>query len=137
MIGKSGNSNSKSTSNGASLEVCNIALGTTIEGTVKVEANIRLEGIIHGTVTCSGRIVISASGFIHGDIVCKNIVSEGKVEGNIVAKEKIHLLPTASVTGNMKYKTLQIDAGAAFDGQAICAPSTPSTKKTEVASKNA
>jgi cytoskeletal protein CcmA (bactofilin family) len=129
MFGKNGNtpkSSSKPSINGISsaLEVCNIALGTTIEGSFKAEANIRLEGSIYGNVSCSGRIVMSKNAYIKGDIVCQNIVSEGKVEGNIVAKEKIHLFATAIIEGNIKYNQLQIEEGAIFNGQSICAKST-------------
>ncbi|WMX12578.1 MULTISPECIES: polymer-forming cytoskeletal protein [unclassified Aureispira] len=135
MFGKNGNTpknNSKSSTNTtSSLEVCNIALGTTIEGSFKAEANIRLEGSIYGNVSCSGRIVMSKNAYIKGDIICQNIVSEGKVEGNIVAKEKVHLFATAIVEGNIKYTKLQIEEGAIFNGQAMCAKSTtaPSIKE--------
>jgi cytoskeletal protein CcmA (bactofilin family) len=114
------------------LEVCNIAQGTTIEGTVKVDSNIRLEGLIQGAVTCGGRLVMSSTAKIIGDVICKNIISEGIVEGNIVAKEKIHLMPTSIVLGNIKYKSLQIDLGAVLNGQAICSASEVSFSKEEV-----
>ena len=64
---KNGTTNNKSNSNGSILEVCNIAQGTTIEGTVKAEANIRLEGIVHGSVTCGGRLVMSNTAYIKGN----------------------------------------------------------------------
>ena len=112
------------------LEVCNIAQGTTIKGNLKVESNIRIEGIIEGTVTCSGRLVLSKTGKIKGDILCKNIISEGIVYGDIVAKDKIHLLSSAVITGNIKYNCLQIDLGATLNGQAICA-SSPSVLPQE------
>ena len=108
-------------SNNEELDVCNIAQGTTIKGNLKVESNIRLEGFIEGSVTCSGRLVLSKTGKIKGNILCKNIISEGIIEGDIVAKEKIHLLSTATTTGNIKYNCLQIDLGATLNGQAICA----------------
>lgn len=129
MFGKNGTSpKSNSNSPNTALEVCNIAIGTTIEGTFKAESNIRLEGTIHGSVSCAGRIVMSKNAYIKGDIVCQNIVSEGKVEGDIIAKDKIHLCPTAIVEGNIKYTTLQIEAGAIFNGQAICAKSKAAPK---------
>ena len=135
---KNSTTNNKSISNGSTLEVCNIAQGTTIEGTVKAEANIRLEGIVHGSVTCGGRLVMSNTAYIKGNIICKDIDSEGKIEGDIVAKEKIHLRPTAIVMGNIKYKTLQVDSGATFTGQAICSNSSNvKASKSEAVARNA
>jgi cytoskeletal protein CcmA (bactofilin family) len=137
MFGKNGNtpkSSSKPSMNGTStpLEVCNIASGTTINGDFKAESNIRLEGSIYGNVSCSGRIVMSQNAHIKGDIICQNIVSEGKVEGNIVVKEKVHLFPTAIIEGNIKYNTLQIEEGAILNGQAMCTKSSsaPSLKES-------
>jgi|VirMetMinimDraft_7_1064189.scaffolds.fasta_scaffold29778_3 cytoskeletal protein CcmA (bactofilin family) len=136
MFGKNGNTpknSSKPSINGSStpLEVCNIASGTTINGDFKAESNIRLEGSIYGNVSCSGRIVMSQNAHIKGDIICQNIVSEGKVEGNIVVKEKVHLFSTAIIEGNIKYATLQIEDGAIFNGQAMCSKSAaaPSIKE--------
>ncbi|WP_264792934.1 bactofilin family protein [Aureispira anguillae] len=129
MFGKNGNAPKPNASvNNSALEVCNIGLGTTINGTFKADSNIRLEGSIYGSVTCAGRIVMSKNAYIKGDIVCQNIVSEGKVEGDIVAKEKIHLQATAIVEGNLKYATLEIDSGAIFNGQAVSAKSNSAPK---------
>jgi cytoskeletal protein CcmA (bactofilin family) len=125
MFGKT--EKNKTNSNNMSSEVCNIGEGTTIEGVVKVDSNLRLDGNIYGSVTCGGRIVMSASGYIKGDIVCKNMISEGKVEGNILGQEKIHLKATAIVEGNIKYKRLEVDSGASFNGQAICSKSSTNT----------
>jgi len=136
MFGKNGttpknNSTPSNNNSSSSLEVCNIALGTTITGSFKAESNIRLEGSIYGNVSCSGRIVMSQNAYIKGDIVCQNIVSEGKVEGNIIVKEKIHLFSSAIVEGDIKYTKLQIEDGAIFNGQATCIKSTvaPSIKE--------
>lgn len=143
MFGKNGNpskSSSKPSSNGTStpLEVCNIASGTTINGDFKAESNIRLEGAIYGKVFCSGRIVMSQSAHIKGDIICQDIVVEGKIEGNIVAKEKVHLCSTAIVEGNIKYTVLQIEEGAILNGQATCIKSTgaPFLKESQNAQKS-
>lgn len=143
MFGKNGNTpknSSKPSSNGTStpLEVCNIAAGTTINGDFKAESNIRLEGAIYGKVSCSGRIVMSQNAHIKGDIICRNIVSEGKIEGNINAKEKVHLFSTAIVEGNIKYTALQIEEGAIFSGQAMCTQSAkaPSLKESQNAQKS-
>lgn len=136
MFNKSGKV-SEITPNNSSLDVCNIALGTTIEGNVKVKSNLRLEGIINGSVTCSGRLVMSKTAQIIGDIVCANMISEGKVEGNVTVKEKIQLLATASITGNVKYSVIQIDAGATLNGQLSCIQLGVNSNQKEISTKNA
>lgn len=138
MFGKNGQSpKTTSTPKPNSLDVCNIALGTNIKGNFKAESNIRLEGSIHGTVSCSGRIVMSKSAYIEGDIICQNIVTEGKVKGNIVAKNKIHLQGTAVIEGNLKYSSLQIEEGAIFNGQSIAVQNNAHSNKLGASEKGA
>lgn len=98
-------------------EVCNIAAGTVIKGSFKSNAHLRLEGNIFGNVKCSGRLVIAPSGSIDGDVECHTLVSEGKVQGNVLSSDLIHLQGTAQLYGDMVCGRLQIDEGATFAGQ--------------------
>lgn len=98
-------------------EVCNISLGTVINGSFKSDAHIRLEGKISGNVQCSGRLVIAASGSVDGDIECHTLVSEGKVTGNVSANELIQLQATAQLQGDIICSRLNIEDGALFIGQ--------------------
>lgn len=100
------------------LEVCNIATGTTIQGNFNAQSNIRLEGIIEGDVQCKGRIVLSKEARITGDVQCYTMICEGQIEGNVTAQDSVHLLGTANLKGNLIYRSLQIDQGAVFNGQA-------------------
>ncbi|MCP4440969.1 MAG: polymer-forming cytoskeletal protein [Aureispira sp.] len=99
-----------------SKEVCNIAAGTVIEGTVKVTSHIRLEGKIIGDVTCDGRLVMSKNASIIGNIKCNSLLTEGTIEGNISAKTDVRLHSTASIKGNIKCTHIHIDHGASFNG---------------------
>lgn len=121
MFGKNDTKGSKnSLVNTAELEVCNIAKGTTIEGNFKAQSNIRLEGVIEGDVECIGRIVLSEQAQIKGSVNCHTILCKGHVIGNIVAKNTIHLYPTAVIEGDIFYQKLQVDEGAVFNGNASC-----------------
>lgn len=123
MFGKTA-SDTTTTPQKVSSDVCNIAQGTTITATVKVESNMRLEGTIIGDVTCHGRLVLAPSGLIEGNVISKNILCEGKIKGDIVAQQNIHLFSTAIIEGNIKYPAMQMDTGAVFNGQATCTKGT-------------
>ena len=43
-----------------------IALGTMVKGTITVEGDLRLDGIIEGNVSCRGKVVIGPQGRIKG-----------------------------------------------------------------------
>jgi len=111
-------------------EVCNIAKGTSIDGNVKVAANMRLEGTIKGNVDCGGRLVMSASAKITGDITCQNLVTEGNIKGNVTVKDYLFMQSTANIHGDVSYKRIKIDEGGVIVGQLSCI-ATKKAAKTE------
>jgi cytoskeletal protein CcmA (bactofilin family) len=98
--------------------VCQIAMGTIITGNVKVqEANMRLDGQIIGEVFCAGRLILSQNALIQGNIDCLELVCEGKIEGNILARNGCALLRTAQIYGDIETKFLQVENGAILNGK--------------------
>jgi len=45
-----------------------IAAGVIIEGTVITEGDVRVEGQLNGTLICKGKLVLGATGRVHGNI---------------------------------------------------------------------
>ena len=97
-------------------EVCQLAHGTIIDGNIEVPANVRLEGTINGNIKCSGRLVMSKAAEINGDVDANELVSEGKVKGDVNVKKITVLQPTAVIVGDLKCESLQIENGAIFNG---------------------
>ncbi|MBX7240429.1 MAG: polymer-forming cytoskeletal protein [Bacteroidia bacterium] len=93
-----------------------ISNGTVIVGTINAEGDMRVEGKIIGTVTCSSRLVVSASGYIEGTIDAKNAIVEGEIKGNVVAREVLQIDKTGKITGDIFTSKLVIQLGALFTG---------------------
>lgn len=93
-----------------------ISAGTVIVGTVNAEGDMRVEGKIIGTVTCSSRLVVSASGYIEGSIDAKNAIIEGEIKGNVVTREVLQIDKTGKVFGDIFTSKLVIQLGAVFTG---------------------
>lgn len=96
---------------------CILAQGTIIDGKIKVDADLRLEGEIKGNVDCSGKLVMSKSAIILGNVTCNELLCEGKITGNIKSKQGVILLSTAQINGDVECTHLQIDNGASFNGR--------------------
>ena len=90
-----------------------IAQGMYIEGNIKTNSVMNLEGEIKGDVQAD-TIVINQTGKIEGNIRCKTLNIAGGFSGTIVA-EKISVAETAKLTGDLEYKTLAVDYGAVMD----------------------
>lgn len=94
-----------------------IGKGTTIEGSIKLQNSLRVDGKIKGNVNTPESIVVGKDGEINGEITVGNAVVGGKVEGKIEAKGKVVLESKSSFSGEMITAKLVIDEGAFFDGQ--------------------
>jgi cytoskeletal protein CcmA (bactofilin family) len=91
--------------------------GSSLEGTLKVENSIRVDGRIKGHVTTTESLVIGKEGEIEGEIIVKNAIIGGRVRGKISAVGKVVLETQALFQGEMKTSRLVIDDGAVFDGR--------------------
>lgn len=94
-----------------------IGKGSSLEGTLKVENSLRVDGKIKGHVTTTDSLVIGKEGDIEGEIIAKNAIIGGRVRGKINATGKVVLEAKAFFQGEMKTSRLVIDDGAVFDGR--------------------
>ena len=94
-----------------------VGKGSSLEGTLKVENSIRVDGRIKGHVTTTESLVIGKEGEIEGEVIAKNAIIGGRVRGKISATGKVVLEGKALFQGEMKTARLVIDDGAVFDGR--------------------
>jgi len=86
--------------------------GTTVEGNIRTESDIRIDGTVLGDLDCSGKVIIGPSGDIKGDITCQSAVIEGQFEGNLAVAEILTLKETAIINGEASYDKLVVHQGA-------------------------
>lgn len=118
-----------------------IVSGTSIEGEIKTDSNIRIDGAVKGTITAKGRLVVGASGSIEGDVVCENADIEGKITGKISVNGLLSLKSTARLECDITTKKLAIEPGAVFTGNCTMGggvikefkntPSEPQSRQSE------
>ena len=63
-----------------------------------------------------GNLTIGQTAIVFADIMGDNIIIGGRVKGRITAKERLTLLPTAIVEGDIYPAKLNIAEGAIFEG---------------------
>jgi cytoskeletal protein CcmA (bactofilin family) len=101
--------------------------GTVIIGDIDTQSDIRIDGIIKGNVTTSGRLVIGNTAKIEGNISCANVDVLGNVLGDISATGMVALKAPAQVKGNISSLTLSIESGVVFNGN--CQMTNKGTKE--------
>lgn len=88
-----------------------------IRGELTGEGDMKLMGGFHGTIDLVGTIVIGESAQVEADIAATNIIVGGHVKGNLIASGRVDLLPTGSVTGNVKTGSIAAAEGASLKGE--------------------
>ncbi len=112
---KNGQKNSK-TQEGSTPSFNQIASGTSMEGDVKSNGDIRVDGYIKGSLQTKGKLVIGSTGKIEGEIQCTHADVSGEIKGNIVVAELLQLKSTAKLMGDIVTNKLAIEPGANFSG---------------------
>lgn len=89
--------------------------GTVVEGTVKSESDIRVDGTIKGKLHCDAKVIIGPTGHVDGEIRCQNAVIEGTFEGVLQVSELLNIREAAKVSGEVATEKLIVQSGAAFN----------------------
>ncbi|MFC1641053.1 polymer-forming cytoskeletal protein [Patescibacteria group bacterium] len=95
---------------------------TTIGPSVKVEGdmvtsdNMRIDGIVSGKVHTDANLSIGQTATIEASVEASSATVSGKIQGNVIANEFLHLTDSARVFGDVEAKMLQVDRGAFFSG---------------------
>ncbi len=97
-------------------KINSIMEGTSIEGEINSDSNIRIDGKVKGTINVRGRLIVGASGTVEGDVTCQSSDIEGTVHGKIPCADLLSLKATAKLTGDINTKKLAIEPGAIFTG---------------------
>ena len=97
-----------------------IGTSTRIDGNVIFHGGLRIDGQVRGNVLAAGEtpgmLVISEHARVDGEILAAHVVVNGVVNGPITGAEMVELQPKARITGNVRYKALELHHGALVEG---------------------
>ncbi|WP_228702797.1 bactofilin family protein [Salisaeta longa] len=91
--------------------------GTTFEGTVRAESDVRASGRILGTLRVQGRAIVAESGAVDGEVHATNADIAGTVSGELFIQERLVLKSSAQVDGVIHAGRLVVEEGATFNGE--------------------
>lgn len=94
-----------------------IGAGTVIKGDIHAEGDIRIDGILAGSLTAKGKVVVGSTGKIEGEVICQNADISGTLKARITVAELLSLKSTAKLLGEIVTGKLSIEPGANFSGK--------------------
>lgn len=104
---------------GSHVQVTIIAEGTEFVGSLNSKSDIRINGSVDGDIKVEGKIIVSKSGIIAGQLTADTAIIAGTVKGDILIAQKLSLIETASVEGSIQTARLVVEEGAIFRGECV------------------
>jgi cytoskeletal protein CcmA (bactofilin family) len=100
-----------------------IGEATTVEGNVLFTGGLRIDGRVKGNVQSSddqpSTLVLSERARVEGEIHVSHAVINGTVVGPVYGTQYVELQAKCKVTGDVHYRTLEIQLGAVVQGRLV------------------
>ncbi len=89
-----------------------------IQGSIQSDGNMRIQGIFQGEIDTAGNLIIGESAKIVAKIEANNVSIAGAVKGDVSAN-RIEILETGRVWGDLTVNSLLLNEGAYLRGQTM------------------
>jgi cytoskeletal protein CcmA (bactofilin family) len=100
-----------------------VGAGTVVEGNMAFTGGLRVDGRVRGNVVTAddqpSTLVLSEKAMIEGEIRVSHAVVNGTVIGPIHGGEYVELQSKSNVTGDVYYRTIEIQLGAVVQGRLV------------------
>ncbi|URA11202.1 bactofilin family protein [Thermospira aquatica] len=91
-------------------------------GEMRSDGLLRIDGDYCGVIRGYGVVVVGQHGRIKGDIYARKVRIGGKVKGTVYALERVDILSTGKLVGDMYTKRCQLEEGMCFTGKGNILP---------------
>ena len=121
-----------------------IGPGAVLDGPLTTKDTARIDGIVNGSVSVTGSLILGPEAKIFGAVSCLNAYVAGEITGGITAPDgRVEISDTGKVIGDVTCKGIVIDENAVFQGkcemtniEAATASGTPDQATAEVNNEN-
>ncbi|MBH0180025.1 MAG: polymer-forming cytoskeletal protein [Nitrospira sp.] len=93
-----------------------LAKGVELKGEIKVEGTVRIDGRLEGDVQTKGEVIVGEDGVVKGTISAGSLISSGRIKATVTATERVQLLKTATLIGEVHCPVMVMEEGSKFQG---------------------
>jgi cytoskeletal protein CcmA (bactofilin family) len=105
-----------------------IGRGITVKGELSGEEDVKIEGRVEGKIVLTKNLLIGQAGVVEADVEADNINIGGTVTGNLVAQNKVEIVASGKMIGDIKAPRVIVAEGAHFKGNVDMDTSRKSSK---------
>ena len=88
-----------------------------IDGDLRGEEDLRIEGDVNGTIQLrNNTLTIGSEGKISANVYAKSVTVDGMVQGDLFGSESVSIRNNAQVNGNITAPRVSLEDGAKFKG---------------------
>lgn len=96
--------------------------------TLKIAGDVYFSGILHVECTIEGdlisddensTLILSDAGHIKGSVKSANVMINGRIDGNVLANNKVELYEKSRINGDLHYNLLEMAVGAGVTGKLV------------------
>src|SRR6187455_329323 len=118
-------------SEGGTSSINLIGAGTVVEGDIKSNGDIRIDGTVIGNIVSKSKVVVGATGTIDGNVTSQNADVSGSIKGKVTVNELLFLKSSANIQGDIITGKLVVEVGATFTGTCNMGPMIKDMHKSE------
>ncbi len=122
-------------------DFAHIGRSVIIKGELSGSEDLYVDGQVEGTILLQGNnLTVGPNGQLRANVNAKNVVIQGKLNGNVHASERTELQKSAVAVGDIFTQRISIEDGAFFQGkidiqkEAAAKPAAPAIPKVEAVS---
>lgn len=112
-------SDSSHTFSGSPKAAASISQGIRIKGEVTGTEDLFVDGFVEGKLILAANccLTVGPNGNVKADLNAREIIVRGKVEGKVIARDKLQIGGTGQITGEVQTNRLAIEDGATLRGK--------------------
>lgn len=88
-----------------------------IAGEIQGNEDLHVEGRFKGSIKISGNIFVGPTGVVDADVEAENIIIQGKINGNVLARKQLEIQSLGQLIGDCSAQSIDIREGAIFEGR--------------------
>src|SRR5437762_11708265 len=82
-----------------------------LKGTLKFSGELTFDGKLEGDINSDGTLQLGDNAVVKGNINVTSVILRGKVNGNVIAKEKLEIKTKTELFGDIRAPRLMIEEG--------------------------
>jgi len=107
-----------------------------IVGDIEGNEDLHVEGRFKGTIKITGNILVGPTGVVDADVEAENIIIQGKINGNVLARQQLEIQSLGQLIGDCSAQSIDIKEGAVFEGRSnMLKPAASPARSTQPGTK--